>query len=300
MNWQRIEFQGYKVDVLSEEPAAGQANGQTVVLLHGFPDSPLTWRDIIKPLANAGYTVKAPHMPGYQNSYLLKHDDYRLESLGREAVVLCQELSEGSPVHLVGHDWGAAVAYMAVHTRPQAFLSFTAVSIPPIFRMIKLIPKRPLLFKHTWYQAVFQLRFVADWLMKTNDWWFHRYLWRWWSNGHSFPELISRSRERMEEPGVLRATLRYYQQAYRPWDPSWFRLLNSEQPFAVPTLIVAGDQDAIYGPDAQRYSIVQEDFPQGVSLELLPGVGHFVQAETPERLLIPLLKHIDQCSQPAI
>ncbi|WP_138440482.1 alpha/beta fold hydrolase [Marinobacter alexandrii] len=294
MNWHQVEFQGYVVDVLIEEPAPENANGQTVILLHGFPDSPLTWKDIIKPLAEVGYTVKAPHMPGYQSSYLLKHDDYRLESLGREAVALCQALSDG-PVHLVGHDWGAAVAYMAVYTRPETFTSFTAVSIPPIFRMIKLIPKRPLIFRHTWYQVVFQLRFVADWLMKTNGWWFHRYLWKRWSNGHSFPDLISRSQERMEEPGVLRATLRYYQQAYRPWDRSWFRLLNTDRPFPVPTLIVAGDKDAIYGPDTHRHAIVEEDFPKGVTFELLPGVGHFVQAEAPRYLLPPLLNHIGLC-----
>ncbi len=95
----------------------GPADGPVVVLLHGFPQQNASWGPIISLLTAAGYRCLAPNQRGYSpGARPLRRRDYRAEELVKDTLALI-DASGAERVHLVGHDWGAAVAWgVAEHT----------------------------------------------------------------------------------------------------------------------------------------------------------------------------------------
>lgn len=107
-----------------------QGDGPLVVLCHGFPESWYSWRHQIGALAAAGYRVVAPSMRGYGQTGA--PDDigaYTISHLVGDAVGLVSGLGERSAV-IVGHDWGAPVAWYSALMRPDVFRAVAALSVP--------------------------------------------------------------------------------------------------------------------------------------------------------------------------
>ena len=91
--------------------AAGPQDGPVVLLLHGFPEFWYSWRKQIGPLAAAGFRVIVPDQRGYNlSSKPSSIEDYRLENLVSDIVGVVDQLGQ-QRVYLVGHDWGAVVAW---------------------------------------------------------------------------------------------------------------------------------------------------------------------------------------------
>lgn len=119
-------------------------SGPLVVLLHGYPECWLTWSEQIEPLAAAGYRVVAPDMRGYgRSSCPGRVDAYRIHELVADVVELVAALGESQAV-VVGHDWGAGVAWSAAWTRPDVFRAVAGLSIPFGGRAIIPLPTAPL------------------------------------------------------------------------------------------------------------------------------------------------------------
>jgi pimeloyl-ACP methyl ester carboxylesterase len=108
--------------------AAG--SGPLVLCVHGFPDNARTFRRQFAPLVAAGYRVVAATIRGYEPGSQPRDGDYRIESLAGDIVAWIDGLGE-ERAHLVGHDWGAVMAYVACARAPQRFRSLTALGIPP-------------------------------------------------------------------------------------------------------------------------------------------------------------------------
>ena len=88
---------------------AGQ--GPTVMLLHGFPDSPHTWDHQMAALVDAGYRVVAPWLRGYAPTEVPEGGFYDKATLVHDVAGLIRAVGGGGAVHLVGQDWGAIIAY---------------------------------------------------------------------------------------------------------------------------------------------------------------------------------------------
>ena len=95
---------------------AGQ--GPLVLCLHGFPDTAWSFVPLLERLAAAGYRAVAPFMRGYPPSGPAPDGDYRVITLGRDALALIEVLGAQRAV-LVGHDWGAAATYIAAALAPE-------------------------------------------------------------------------------------------------------------------------------------------------------------------------------------
>lgn len=106
------------------------ARGPVVLCLHGFPDNARSFRFQLPALAAAGYRAVAPTLRGYEPSSQPADGDYSLEALGRDVLAWVDGLAE-KKVHLIGHDWGAAVAYVAGALAPERFHSLTTIAVPP-------------------------------------------------------------------------------------------------------------------------------------------------------------------------
>jgi pimeloyl-ACP methyl ester carboxylesterase len=142
---------------------AEQGEGPLVVLLHGFPESWYSWRHQFQPLADAGYRVVAPDQRGYGGTDRPAGvDQYTILHLVGDVVGLIHALGEKNAV-VVGHDWGAIVAWNTALLRPDLVRGVVGVSVPPLPRG----PVPPLVatrerFGQDFYQNYFQHPGVAD------------------------------------------------------------------------------------------------------------------------------------------
>lgn len=109
---------------------AGPADGQLVILLHGFPQSSYEWRKQMPALARAGYHVVAPDQRGYSPGARPTADaDYTMDHMVADTIDIADHF-HARKFHLVGHDWGAGVAWATAIAHPDRLRSLTAVSVP--------------------------------------------------------------------------------------------------------------------------------------------------------------------------
>src|SRR5437899_908786 len=108
----------------------GPADGDPVLLLHGFPQNRLEWSAVTPLLWAAGLRTIAVDQRGYSpGARPAEVADYRIEQCALDAVEIARAFGY-ERVHVLGHDWGAIAAWHAVLRHPERVLSFTAVSLP--------------------------------------------------------------------------------------------------------------------------------------------------------------------------
>jgi pimeloyl-ACP methyl ester carboxylesterase len=153
-----IEFsrQGLRFPVTD----GGPADGEPVVLLHGFPQDATSW-DRVAPLLHAGgLRTLALTQRGYASTARpRRRRDYRLGELVADVRALVDEV--GAPVHLVGHDWGGGVAWAVADRHADVIRSLTVVSTPhPAATKTALL--RSSQGVRSWYMGFFQLPAVPE------------------------------------------------------------------------------------------------------------------------------------------
>src|SRR3954470_12475565 len=110
--------------------AAVQGDGPLVVLLHGFPESWYSWRHQLSALAAAGFRAVAPDQRGYGRTDRPEPiEAYDILTLTADVVGLVQALGSDQAV-VVGHDWGAPVAWHCALLRPDVFRAIGLLSVP--------------------------------------------------------------------------------------------------------------------------------------------------------------------------
>jgi len=147
-----IQSNGIRMHLVEE------GSGPLVVLLHGFPELSSTWRHQLRALADAGYHAVAPDQRGYGQTDGPERDDaYTMLHLVGDVVGLLDALGERQAV-VVGHDWGAPVAWNAALMRPDRVRAVVGMSVPPRDRP----PLRPTeLMRKRYGDSYYQLRFQA-------------------------------------------------------------------------------------------------------------------------------------------
>lgn len=274
-------------------PALMAGNGEPVILLHGFPDTYENWAVQINALADAGYTAIAPALRGYAPSCQPGNGDYSLYAAVDDLMVFAAQL--GGRVHLVGHDWGAAVGYLACAQSPETFCSFSALSIPPIRRIPQALLKVPEQVLLSGYMQFFQLPLAPEAWLKRGDLDGVEALWRRWSPDWE-PELyLDNAKYTLAEPGVISAALAWYRSLFKVWKKehrkarAWLG-----QDIATPTQVLIGENDGCMSPKLLEHTLLESDFSGGVELQTLADAGHFLHLEQPEevnRHLIRLLNN---------
>src|SRR6185312_11290949 len=136
-----------------------------VVLLHGFPEQNTMWQSIIPALTAKGYRCLAPRQRGYSPGARPKRRrDYRVDELAEDIRALI-DASGAHRVHLVGHDWGATVAWRVAQRFPDRLLTVTSMSVPhPGAFLNALATSRQGLA--SWYILFFQLPRIPEWYLK--------------------------------------------------------------------------------------------------------------------------------------
>ena len=148
---------------------AGAPSGKPVLLLHGFPEFWMGWRHQIPALAAAGFRVIVPDQRGYNLSQRptgTRH--YRLDVLGRDILGLMDQLGI-EKINLVGHDWGAGVAWWIAFNFPGRIDRLAVLNVPHPFVMAETLRKSLRQMLKSWYILFFQIPVLPEWLMGLNN-----------------------------------------------------------------------------------------------------------------------------------
>jgi epoxide hydrolase A/B len=298
---------------------AGDRGAPVVVLAHGFPELAYSWRHQIGALADAGYHVLAPDQRGYGGSSKPEAiEDYNIASLCGDIVGLLDDVDAEQAV-IVGHDWGALVAWSAPLFHPDRFAGVAGLSVPPV-------PRPPAPPTQTWravfgenffYILYFQEPGVADAdLSRDTATTMRRMI-----GGLRSPNEEAAG-ARMAAPGpegfverlpevdelpdwITQDELDHYTEEftrtgftgplnwYRNFDRNWE--LTADTPastITVPSLFVAGTADPVltFTPRDRVRDLVTGDYRE----VMVEGAGHWIQQERPDEVNEELLRFLSE------
>lgn len=256
-----------------------QGSGPLALCLHGFPDTPYTWRHLLPVLADAGYRAVAPFARGYAPTEVPADGRYQVGALVADATALHDALGGDSEAVLIGHDWGAMGAYGAASFAPERWRRLVTVAVPP-----------PALAGNPFgdFDAIQRLAYIfffqtalADVVVPLEEYAYLRRLWEAWSPGYDPTDDLTHVRASLGTPANLAAALGYYRALFDPerHDPG----LAAEQEASmsippVPTLYVHGEADGCApAPDVA----IESSLAPGSRFVRMPGVGHFLHLEAP-------------------
>jgi pimeloyl-ACP methyl ester carboxylesterase len=256
---------------------AGPADGPVVVLLHGFPQRNDSWDAVIDRLTAEGYRCLAPNQRGYSpGARPSRRRDYRVPELVADLGALL-DASGADKVHLVGHDWGAVVAWGAAAEMPTRLATVSPVSVPhPAAFLKSFVNSRQGLA--SWYMYTFQLPRIPEWsMLRRNGSLLAKFL----RKAGQTRAAAERDARGMSEPGALTGAI------------NWYRAVPLSNPrtitqkVSVPTLYVWSDNDVALMPksayNTARYVTGEYRF------EIMSGVSHWIPDEEPDKLADLLL-----------
>lgn len=240
--------------------------------MHGFPDIPTTARSFLEHLADRGFHVIAPWMPGYAPSPTTG-------SMARERVCgdlfeLIDTWSPDAPIDIVGHDWGAVMTYALCATAPERIRRAVTMSVPHPRTFLRQL-RTPAQLLMSWYMVLFQLP-GAGHLVAARDFALVDRLWRDWSPGFRLPDDERRALKACLAESMP-APIRYYRSTAR--DSQGVRLF--EKPLTTPLLYLHGANDGCIHPPAVDDS---RRFAGEYRHEVIAGRGHFLHVEDPAHI----------------
>jgi pimeloyl-ACP methyl ester carboxylesterase len=278
---QRVQANGIDIAYLE----AGPPDGPLAVCLHGFPDHAPTWAGLMPVLADAGYHVVAPWLRGYSPTGLAPDGNYQLATVALDALALADALAGDRDAVLIGHDWGALAAYVAVGHRPERFSKLVAMAVMHQGALMAKFLSTPEQLKRSWYMFFFQTPF-AEMVVPADDFALVDMLWRDWSPGHQPDAAFMRAlKETLGAPGSTEAAIAYYRSMLGsiPGDPALDAVQGAGLgPIAVPTLYLHGADDGCMGADLVDEDELRAFFPAGLEVGIVPAAGHFLQLDQPE------------------
>jgi pimeloyl-ACP methyl ester carboxylesterase len=267
-------------DLVFDVLDAGTVDGAVVVLLHGFPQFNTSWDAVIARLVTQGYRCLAPNQRGYSpGARPASRRDYRMSELVEDVRALI-DASGAQRVHLVGHDWGAAVAWSVAALYPERLATVSPLSVPHPAAFAKALATSRQFFA-SWYMYLFQLPRVPEWLLlrpSGNSTVLSKVL----QTSSQTPENADRDANAIIDSGALTTAINWY----RGMPLSDLRQVGRR--ITVPTLYVWSDGDTALlskvAHAAGRYVSGEYRF------EVLKGVSHWMLDEQPRTLAELLLE----------
>jgi pimeloyl-ACP methyl ester carboxylesterase len=260
----------------------GPEDGRPVLLLHGFPETSLSWASVTPLLTKAGLRTYAPDQLGYSPG--ARPDDvaaYSTPSLAQVTADLMTALGVDR-ADVVGHDWGANVAWALAGWHPDRVRSLTAVSVPHPAAYTVAYRTDPEQKERSGYIRLFWQAGKAEEVLLADD---ARRLRRMLSGGEGDSgvpaEAIDEYVSVLSAPGALTAAL------------NWYRAMSSDDrvdPVAVPTTYIWSDGDVAIGRTAAEAcaNYVTGDY----RFVELPGITHWIPEQAPDQLAAAILARI--------
>jgi pimeloyl-ACP methyl ester carboxylesterase len=260
----RIEARGLTFEVR----AGGPADGEAVLLLHGFPQHAGEWDEVTPALHAAGLRTYAPDQRGYSPQARPEAvEAYRIPELVADAAALLDALGV-TAAHVVGHDWGAIVAWGLAAAHPDRVRTLTAVSVPHPAAMAHALATDTRQKARSSYIALFRRPGTAEKVLLA----LRAAALRKLLGGVGDAARVARYADPMRAPGALTAALNWYRAMSRAD-------LAAVGPVSVPTTFVWSDRDVAIGRTAAEACAahVTGDY----RFVELAGVSHWIPDEAP-------------------
>jgi len=269
-----LDHDGLTFDVLDEGPA----DGTPVVLLHGFPERSTSWRYVAPLLHDAGLRTIAMDQRGYSPGARPRgRKSYRMHHLAGDVAALIERV--GGPVHLVGHDWGAAVGWAVAGRFPKMVSTWTAVSVPhpaAFARAMKSHDQR----RRSRYMAFFNVPLLPELTARRA--------------GGRFDQSMRKAGMTEDEVSRFRAEIVTY--GALPHALGWYRALPLSKPgitdfqVTVPTTLVWSTRDVAIGREGVDGTERWVDAPY--ELVVLEDVTHWIPTQAAEECAQAILARV--------
>ena len=266
---------------------AGPPNGDPVILLHGFPEFWYGWRHQIPALAQSGRRVIVPDQRGYHwSDKPTGIAAYGIRRLIDDVHVLIHDTGRAQ-ADVIGHDWGAVVAWALAAYSPDSVRRLGILNVPHPHVMLDTLRTDPVQRIRSLYAAFFQIPRLPEWLLQYGDGAALALLMRMSSRPDTFSAAdMRRYRVAWRQPGAVRGMLHWYRAALQT---DGLRQVP-RPPIQPPTLVIWGKQDVALRTHMASQSVaccVQGD------LVMLHDATHWVQHDAPERVNRELLSFLD-------
>jgi pimeloyl-ACP methyl ester carboxylesterase len=256
---------------------AGPQSGIPVILLHGFPDYWRGWLKQIPALVEAGCRVIVPDQRGYNLSDKPKGvKSYEVYTLVEDTIGLIDALGY-EKVNLVGHDWGAAVAWVLANKYPERLHRLSIMNVPHPAVMRRFLMRDLEQIRRSWYVFFFQLPWLPEAGMRADNWRGAERALRGSGKVHTFTnEDIEKYKEAWSQPGAMTAMINWYRAVIR-FQPA----VPKDPRIKVPTLMMWGMKDFALSHRMARPSM---DYVDKGNLIFFPEATHWVQRDAAEEV----------------
>ncbi|WP_456695822.1 alpha/beta fold hydrolase [Aeromicrobium sp. P5_D10] len=265
-------------DLTFDVRTTGPEDGEPVIVLHGFPQTSLSWSSVAHRLDHAGLRVIAPDQRGYSpRARPLEVEAYRTDLLAGDVIGIADALGIDS-FHLVGHDWGSAVAWVVAGRHPERVRTLTAVSVPHLAAYNAALRDDPDQQERASYIQLFRQAGKAEDLLLADA---GLRLTAMYSDAVPIG-LVVRYVAHLAEPGALTAALNWY----RAMGPE----LAETPPVQVPTTFVWGALDQAIGRAGAEAcgDFVDADY----RFVELADAGHWIPEQSPDALAEAIIARV--------
>lgn len=249
---------------------AGPKSGPPVILLHGFPEFWRGWVNQVPALVDAGCRVIMPDQRGYNLSDKpLGAKAYNMHELVNDIIGLIDAL-DYEKVNLVGHDWGAAVAWMTAIWHPERIYRLGILNVPHPAVMKRFLLRDLEQIRRSWYIFFFQLPWLPEAGMGAVNWRGAERALRGSGKIHTFTnEDIEEYKEAWSQPGAMTAMINWYRAVVR-----YQSRITNDMRVKIPTLMMWGMKDVALSHRMARLSM---DFVDEGNLIFFPEATHWIQ-----------------------
>ena len=266
---------GLTFDVTDEGPA----DGRVVILLHGFPEDRESWSAVIPHLTQAGYRVLAPDQRGYSPGARPKgRRAYAVSELALDVLALA-DVAGAEQFDVVGHDWGAGVAWELASRHPRRVRTITSLTVPHPRAMVDAALRSSQLL-HSWYMLFFQLPWVPETAMRMAG---------------ADRAVRALERDGLDPVTAKRYAARMHDQKAMTGALNWYRAIpfGARSPMSkveVPTLYVYAERDRYLTRFAAERTARYVTGPY--RFEVLEGTTHWVPTVAADRVSKLIREHL--------
>lgn len=252
-----------------------QGEGKLMLMLHGFPEFWYSWRHQIPEFAK-DYKVVALDLRGYNESDKPQAlEAYNIKELRQDVAGVITGLGYENCI-LVGHDWGGAIAWNFAYHYPQMVEKLIALNIPHPAKLVEGLRMPQQLLK-SWYIFFFQLPFLPELLIQSNDYQLIAEAFKGMAIDKSIfnKEDIDAYKDAAAKRGALTAMVNYYRNIFQ----GLFQDSTKEMELEIPALMIWGENDAAL---SKELTYETTKYVKNLTLKYIPNCSHWVQQEQPQ------------------
>lgn len=257
-----------------------KGTGETILLLHGFPDLANTWDETISELSKT-HRVIAPFLRGYYPTGIPKDNDFSVKSIAKDMVKIIDNLAVDKFI-VIGQDWGASIGFSVTNLEDERVQKFVSIAIPHP-TCLELTPALAYAGRHFFLLGTSD--YGVRYTRKSNFEYIDRLYQRWSPDFQDFQKSSNAIKETFKFPNRTEAAIGYYRsfsaEQNMPKMQEFYKMIPK-----TPVLFMLGEHDLIY--TEAIISAMKEKMPEGSQTVIFKNAGHFLHREVFAEYIIAL------------